>query len=458
MRRSLPFLIVIFALNLYAQGKPDSSAVLQQILDRLDSLEKQNQELVKEVRTLRQQLQVSPPASQPPADAAAAAAKPKEQPSLDERLAVEEGRTAEQAQTKVEASHKFPIQLDGMLLFNAFANGKYYEAPYSNEYGVLTGPNTSGATFRQTLLGLRFQGPSLPGDGHINGSFMMDFWGGSSDPSSNWLRFRRGDISFDWNSRSISFRQDKPVISPYQPDSLAEVGVPPLAGAGNLWLWLPQVRYEERFRFSGSSGLTGQVAVMQTKETDATLPASFSSSLESARPALEGRFAYWRKFDDTRRFELGSGFHVSSTHVAASSVGSHIGTVDWLIIPGAHLRLSGMVFKGQDVAALGSLGNGFTIVSSGNVVPVHSVGGWAQMAIPITNRLTFNLFGGFEDDHAAKVIDSYTGRNLAYASNLMYHLGPNVVVSFEAMQMRPRLFSGEVQVQHHYDLAVGYLF
>ena len=115
---------------------------------------------------------------------------------------------------------------------------------------------------------------------------MMDFWGGSSAPSAQLPRFRRGDISFDWNKRSISFRQDKPLISPYQPDSLAEVGVPPLAGAGNLWLWLPQVRYEERIHLNGNSGLTGQAALMQTDETYATLPDSFSSSLESSRPAL----------------------------------------------------------------------------------------------------------------------------------------------------------------------------
>ena len=148
MLRSLPFLIAVFALNLFAQEKPDSSAILQQILDRLDSLEKQNQELVKEVRTLRQQLQSSSSftSQRPVGELGNRRYTPPTPPSLDERLAVEEGRTAEQAQTKVEASHKFPIQLDGMLLFNAFANGESYEAPYSNEYGVLMA-NTSGATF-----------------------------------------------------------------------------------------------------------------------------------------------------------------------------------------------------------------------------------------------------------------------------------------------------------------------
>ncbi|MGA8597755.1 MAG: hypothetical protein WB676_23820 [Bryobacteraceae bacterium] len=464
MRRRLSFLILIFALKLFAQEKADSSAVMKQILDRLDSLEKQNRDLLQEVHALRQQVEAAHPAEasspgasvakqSPPAPGAAG------QAGLGERVSVEESRTAEQAQTKVEAAHKFPIQLDGMLLFNAFSNtGNYAEYAASNEYGPLTGPNTAGATFRQTLLGLQFQGPSLPGDGHINGSLMMDFWGGSSDPQSHWLRLRHADISLDWKNRSLSFRQDKPLISPYQPDSLAEVGIPPLSGAGNLWLWLPQVRYEERLHFDASTGLTGQVALLETRETSALLPSSYLNSLEPSRPALEGRFAFWHKFDDTRRVEVAPGFHLSTSHVAGASVDSHIASLDWQIIPASHLQFSGTVFEGQNVAGLGSLGNGFTIAANGVVRPVKSSGGWAQVAIPITNRLTFNVYSGLESDNGANIYAPYIVRNLSYASNVMYHLGPNVIVSVEGMQSRLRSFSGTEQTLNHYDLAVGYLF
>jgi hypothetical protein len=458
MCRSLLIILAIFAVNLCAQENQDSSVVLKQILDRLDTLEKENRALVQEVHTLRQQLEVTLPQPKQAAEAEGPGGKKDNQPTVNERLDVEEHRTAEQAQTKVEAAHKFPIQLNGMLLFNAFANGEYYGLKDQTEYSALTGPNSSGATFRQTLLGLQFQGPRLPGDGRVSGSLMMDFWGGTSDPALSWLRLRTADVSFDWQNRSVSFRLDKPLISPYQPDSLAEVGIPPLAGAGNLWLWLPQIRYEEKMHINGSNGFTGQLAVLQTKETYAVLPPSYASTLEPARPALEGRLSFWHRVDDTRRFEIGSGFHFSTTHVAGGSVPSRIGSLDWLIVPATHFRLSGTFFGGQNVASLGGLGNGFTIVGDQNVVPMSSLGGWAQVAVPITSRLTWNVYAGLEDDYAAKVYSSYTGRNLAYASNVMYHLGSNVIVSLEAMQMRPQNFSGSTQLQHHYDLAVGYLF
>ena len=465
MRHRISIMFLAAALRSVAQQPADSSRVTQQILERLDALEKQNRELLDEVRMLRETMDANrtPASSSKPAAPTAkatgsAAAAPNPQPPLDERVAVEERRTAEQAQTKVEAAHKLPIQLDGMLLFNAFSNSENYSAATSGNYGLLSGPSSSGATVRQSLLGVDFQGPSLPGDGHINGSLMMDFFVGYADPGSTRVRLRQAYISMDWTNRSFTVGQMKPLISPYQPDSLAEVGIPALAGAGNLWLWLPQARYEERTHLGTNSGLTSQVAVVQTDETYTNLPPQFTNSLEQARPALEGRFAFWHKFDETRKFEIAPGFHVASTHVAGTSVASHIGSLDWLVTPANWLRFSGTFFKGQNAAGLGSLGNGFVVLANGDVRPVDSTGGWAQVSIPLTSRLTFNFFGGVENDHSPYFSATSIVRNWNYASNVMYHLGPNVVVSLEALQLRARSFAGSNGVQNHYDLAIGYLF
>ena len=129
------------------------------------------------MRTLRQELDASRAPS-----------------SVAERVTVEENRTAEQAQTKVEAANKFPIQLTGTLLFNAFANSANPGKESASDYGLLAGPNRSGATLRQTLLGFDFQGPALPGGGRVNGSLTMDFFAGYADPGANWFRLRRADV------------------------------------------------------------------------------------------------------------------------------------------------------------------------------------------------------------------------------------------------------------------------
>jgi hypothetical protein len=454
MRARILLFVPLLVLPLHAQqANTPETAMLQKVIDRLDALERQNRELADEVRSLREDLRSARAAPTTPEATEAAADS---QPPLDERVAVDEQRIAEQAQTKVESSQKLPLKLTGMLLFNAFSASKIPTGAAAS--GLAYAGTSSGASLRQSQLGLQFQGPQLPGDGRVHGFLSMDFFNGPSYLGSDWLRIRRGVVSFDWQDRSISFGQDKPLIAPRQPNSLAEVGVPPLADAGNLWLWLPQARYEERHNLGTSSGFIAQAALMQTAEDYAAIPKEYADSLERVRPALEGRIAFWHKFDDVRRFEIAPSFHLSTTHIAATSVASHIASFDWLIVPWSKMEISGTAFRGQNVSNLGALDQGFTFFGDDKVRPVHSSGGWAQISMPIASRLTWNLFSGFQSDRARDLSSGSIARNLAYASNLMYRIGPNVLIGLEGLQTRTRVVSGPEQVQNRYDLAVAYLF
>ena len=93
------------------------------MIDRLDRLEAQNRELMDEIRALRQQLAESQPAPAPASAAQTAEAEAPPQP-LKERVDVNERRIADLDQTKVSSEHRLPVTLTGMLLFNAFLNGK----------------------------------------------------------------------------------------------------------------------------------------------------------------------------------------------------------------------------------------------------------------------------------------------------------------------------------------------
>jgi hypothetical protein len=343
-----------------------------------------------------------------------------------------------------------------MLLFNAFSNTNLSAAAPGVE--LLTGPASSGATLRQTLLGIEFHGLNLPGNGNVHGDLSMDFYSGSSYPSGGWLRIRRGVVVFDWKNRAITVGQDKPLISPLAPSSLAEVGVPALAQAGNLWSWLPQVRYEERLHLGQNWGLTPQIALLQTYETYAQLPTEYSGSLAKSRPGLEGRLALWHKWNETRRFEIASGFHVSTTHVAGSSVPSRLFSVDWHLQPLSKIDFSGSFFQGRNFASLGALPQSFNVPEWGGVVPIHGIGGWAQVSFSLTNRLTLNLFGGEQQNRGRDLALNDIQRNLSYASNLMYHIGPNVIIGLEALQLRTRFVPSNDSLHNHYDLSVAYLF
>jgi len=445
---------------LRAQSNTDSA--LQAVIERLDRLEKQNRELLTEVQELRRQL--GGPAQSASADASPPAGSSPPPPA--ERLDVQESRTEELAQTKVGTSQRMPVSLTGMVLFNAFHNGGFgggTEVPASAQ--LAKSSDSSGATFRQTVIGLTFNGPDLPGGGKASGNAYFDFWGGSAAPSNNLFRVRTATLDLAWKNTTISAGQDKPIVSPREPTSLAEVGLAPLVGAGNLWDWQPQLRIEQRYSFRNSdpngneTGLKLQAGIFETSEVySSTAPAALSGTLEKQRPAYEARLLFYRGIPGKRRVEIAPGVHASTTHVAGQSVDSRLGTLDWLIQPANRISLTGAFFQGTDDSGLGGLRQGFTLLSSGAAIPVHAAGGWSQLAVTLAPRLSLHIFGGEESDRPSDLTPNSVRRNLVYAANAMYKLAPNVIAALETSQTRTDYILSGTRINNHYDLALAYLF
>jgi hypothetical protein len=89
---------------------------------------------------------------------------------------------------------------------------------------------------------------------------------------------------------------------------------------------------------------------------------------------------------------------------------------------------------------------------------VHAIGGWAQAKFRITPRLTFNVYGGQEEDRNSDLFTGAISRNLSYAGNIMYRFGSNVLGSFEASQTRTAYLNSGTRIFPHYDLGLAYLF
>ena len=426
---------------------PAQTADMQKILERLDRLEEQNKALAAQVQSLRDELAAAP------------------QPSTEERLQVQESRTAELASAKVEASQRFPIRLTGMLLFNSFLNSSGSGA---QEYPTVAQPGATrsgGATLRQTILGFDYSGPRILGDGKLSASVRMDFWEGSNTPAGQEIRMRTGTVSVDWKDRSILVGVDKPLISPREPESLAQVWLSPLTAAGNLWLWIPQARFEQDFHFTRETGLKAQVGVVGTREVAASPASPYAAGaspdayIEPTRPGIEGRVELFTGGED-RRFEIASGFHHSVSHVLGDSLSSDVLSFDLLARPWRPIEFSGAFFTGQNVAPLGTTGirQGFVALGPGLVSIGHSIGGWGQLTLRPASRLWFNLFSGQQDDRNPQLTTGAVGKNLAYGANVFYRLAPNVLASFEASQVRTNYIGSGVLLNNHYDLALAYLF
>ncbi len=428
---------------------------LQKIMERLDRLEKQNQDLQTEVQELRRQLDSSQQTTVAQSDQPT---PPDNSPTVAERLDVQENRTEELAQSKVGTTQRMPVSLTGMILFNAFHNGAYggpLQVPVTAQINPT--PANSGATFRQTVIGLKFNGPDLPGGGKATGSAYFDFWGGTASPGNNLFRVRLATLDLTWQNFTITAGQDKPIVSPREPMSLAQVGLAPLSGAGNLWDWQPQLRVEQRFGNS-TTGVRAQAGIYQTAEVPpASVPATIAVTLERQRPGYETRVLFYHGVEK-KRFEIAPGYHYSNTHVGGTSVDSHIGTLDWLIKPSDLIEITGAFFRGTNAAGLGGLRQGFTVLPTGQIIPVHATGAWGQVALFPTSRLSVHAFGGQEEDRASDLLANSVRRNLMYAGNIVYKLGPNVLAAFEAAQTRTDYIAIGLRRNNHYDLALAYLF
>jgi len=413
---------------------------LKAVLDRLDRLEAQNQALMTEIRALRQQLAVNagPPAVQP----------------VEERVEIAEQRIAELDQTKVSSEHRSPVALTGMLLFNAFLNGKG-SAGLDNPVVVpqTKGQAAGGGIFRQSVIGLKVNGPTVAGGGKVSGSVYMDFFGGTG--LGQTVRLRVATIDTRWKNTSLGFAIDKPILAPREPDSLAQVGVSPLTAAGNLWLWQPQVRVEHRISFGDGAGLRAQAGVYQTSESGTGL-AAVAPDLARSRPGYQTRMEFWSE-SGSRRIEVAPGFHYSNTQAFQQSIPSRIFTADWLIRPAGRVDFTGAFFHGENTGVIGGLRQGVSFFG-GRPRAVRATGGWAQLTVRMTPRAWFNLFGGQQDDRNRDLDVGGIGKNQAYGANLMYRWGPNVLSSFEASQVRTSYLGSGTRINPHYDLAFAYLF
>jgi len=420
---------------------------LAQIIQRLDRLEQQNRALAEEIRQLRQEL------------AEARGQPPQAAPPLDEKVAVDESRVEELAQSKVEASQRFPIRVTGMALFNGFLNSKGSGGQQYPTYAWPGSLASGGGSFYQTTLGLEYSGPQSFLGGKVLGSVYMDFAGGSNSPLDLGFRLRTGEIEIDWANRSIMAGLESPIFAPRKPASLAQVEFAPLTAAGNLWFWIPQVRFEQKIRFTDQTGVRAQFGAVQTSEI--TPYQQSTETPEAARPGIEGRFEFYHSFlegaQGSPRIEIAPGFHTSITHVAGYSVPSNLFSLDWFTNPWSKLEFTGAFFSGQNVAPVGGL-EGFTILPTGAAIPVHSQGGWGQLTVLATPRLSFHIFSGLEKGRTADLAAYALGRNWLYGGNFFYRLAPNVLLGTEISQVRTSYIDSRFRLNNHYDLALAYLF
>lgn len=342
--------------------------------------------------------------------AGVAAAQTPASDSLAERLRRAEAaiatlqlQLAEVAEGGVRARSRARMEVSGRVVVNGFGNSRRVNNVDNPQF---VRPDTTpgvpvrgvGMAIRQTRLGLAVSVSEVLG-GAFHGDLDVDFYGGQQ-PSSGGrtfplLRLRTARGFVRWPNAELMIGQESPLISGVNPVTPAAIGTPGFAAAGNLWLWLPQVRFGVQTPGSVRFGVQGAVLAPTSGDAVATFDTDYDLAERSQRPYLQARIhAHWG--EGATASEIGCGVHQGWLVPVATRVVSRAIACDAGVGLHQWVELRGEFFDGQAVRGLGGGGIGQNVVTATNA-PLESTGGWAQLNI--RPNAAFNVGAGCGADH-----------------------------------------------------------
>lgn len=474
-----------------------TQAQLEQSQRQLDEMRKQLNELQHQMA----QSGANAGTQSPSASSTSSQAKPEATSAaiedIRERQAMQESQIATQEQSKVESGSKYPIKVTGLLLLNGFVNTGAVDMAATPTV-ALPGSGSSGASVRQTVLGLDAHGPTLFGarsyadlrvdfDGSpVSGSSSTTAYSGYYNANSTLLRLHTAHAGLQWRHTEAYFALDHPIFSPDTPTSLTAIAIPALAWSGNLWTWNPQVGITQDFGPSDSLNIRLQAALIDVGDAPLSPPIPIfgtstitppNNAEQSRWPGVEARIALQgpavNNDEDRSHFGVGGYFAPHYSSVLGHGYDSWAGTLDALLFLPARLKFSGSFYRGQ---ALGGVGGGaykdfaYRIdPDTGGYYfrPLDDVGGWAQLKERISERLEFNAAFGVDNAFtnelrrytiAADSMYQRLARSHTYTGNVIYSPSAYLQFSLEYRHLESSPVAGPSASSNIIGLGAGYKF
>lgn len=301
-------------------------------------------------------------------------------------IAALQTQVAEQAQGAARSRSGARVEFTGRVMLKAFGNSRRVNN-VDNPQFVNPDPATGsgvptrgiGMAIRESRLGLRVDVPEVMGGAFV-GDVDVDFYGGQV-PSSGGrtfplVRLRTARAIVRWNRSELLIGQESPLVSGLNPASLAAVGTPAFATAGNLWLWLPQVRAGVSTSGAVRFGVQGAVLAPTSGDAAAAFDTDYDLAERTQRPFLQARVsARWGEAELTR--DVGCGVHQGWLMSGTTRVESRALACDALLPITEQVELRGEYFTGDALRGLGGGGIGQNFTTSG--AALGTAGGWAQV-------------------------------------------------------------------------------
>lgn len=368
---------------------------------------------------------------------------------------------ATESETALRTRSRVALELSGRVLMNVFSNDKETnnaDVPMYRKQvpdGSLKGG--MGMSIRQTSLGAALTVHDVLG-GTFTGDLDVDFFGGQlPSPGGRTfplLRIRTARAILDWGRAELLIGQEQPLVANVNPRSLASIGAPNFSYAGNLWLWLPQIRYGIRFGDRLRYGAQIAALAPTSAEPAAFFATGFDAAERTSSPFLQGRLHLgWG--DELRPAEVGVGVHYGKVNDnAAEARTSSAITADFVVPFLSRFEIRGEAFSGQVLAGLGGGGIGQNF-GTDSLTPLRSVGGWVQLNYDVTSRLLVGAGVGVDDpndDDGPMLL-----RNATTEAHLRWRPAGPLVMGLEWRRTKTR-YAASNYPNTHINLAFGFEF
>jgi len=381
-------------------------------------------------------------------------------------LALSAAAAAAQEATSTPATMQ--AEVHGLILMSAFANDAAVNNSDVPQFVLLPPPagglpaSGAGATLRQSRVTATAMVPEFAG-GQLTGELDVDVFGGQQ-PSTGGrtfplVRLRRAFAVLERGRLTLFAGQEAPPIAEINPSSLASIGIPEFAGAGNLWLWIPQLRIGARVAEVGAVRLGLEAALLAPTSGDPQTAFFTQPDIaeRSSRPFLQGRVrARWGAGQEQGEVSVGGHYGWLAVGPSRRTTSRALAVGVWTpLVRGLELR--GEAYVGRALAGLGGggIGQNFGVDSTA----VETTGGWAQLNLRPVPAWELGAGVGLDDPDDADLDPAGQRlRNLALEGHTSWRRAP-IVLGAEVRLLRTRYGTGGGTVRAtHLNLAAGFEF
>ena len=380
----------------------------------------------------------------------------------EEAIALLREQMAAQAEASVQSASRVRVELFGRVLANGFMNTDSVNNADVPQFAAPNGGREQGGlggAIRQTSFGVRVDVASALG-GRFSGELHADFFGGQQVSVGGrhfpLMRLRTARGTLAWSRGEVMFGQEVPLVAGVNPVSVASFGTSEFATAGNLWLWLPQVRASWTLWAPAGLAVQGAVLAPTTGDAVGTFDTGQDAAERSNRPYLQARVRVgWG--EDESRGEIGAGVHRGWVRRADGSLAvSRAVALDALLPLGRLLEIRGELYGGQALRGLGGGGIGQNLTTTGE--PVRDRGGWGQLIVRPSTMVDLGAGCGVGDPKDVPNLPARRLRNVACEAHVTAHPGGPVVVSLGWRGHRTTYEAIGVARNTHVNLGLGFEF